>query len=381
MPNPHGGELINRFSPNNKIEKIIEESKELTNINVDLDLRNDLENIACGLFSPLEGPMICSDYESVLEKGRLQDGVPWTIPILMDTSKKEMFDSKEGDYVAVSNEGETFAILYIEDLYKLDRKKHSYEVYGTLESDHPGIIHTRNMKSILVGGKINLFKESTGKYSEYRLKPLETRFLFKEKNWRTIAGFQTRNAPHIGHEFVQKTSLSFIDGLLINPLIGRKKKGDFKDQVILEAYNALMKNYFLSNSVVLVTLEMPMRYAGPREAIFHAILRKNYGCTHFIVGRDHAGVGNYYGPYESQEKFDEYPDLGIIPLFFKSFHYCKKCVGPQSEKICPHGESERLNYSGTNIRKMLQNNERPPVELMRSEVVDVILKHKEPFVN
>ena len=381
MPNPHGGELINRIIPKNRKGKIVQESKEMPKIIVDNDLRNDFENISIGLFSPLTGPMMYNDYESVLEEGRLQNGIPWTIPILLDVSEKDISGLKNGDQIAICNNGETFASLEIEDIYKLNRKKHANYVFNTLDDAHPGVIHTNSMKDMLIGGKISLLKESSGNYSEYRLKPSETRFLFKEKKWRTIAGFQTRNVPHIGHEYIQKTALSFTDGLFINPLIGRKKRGDFRDQVILEAYKTLMENYFMPNSTVLVTLETAMRYAGPREAIFHAIIRKNYGCTHFIVGRDHAGVGNYYGPYEAQEIFEDYPDLGIMPLFFRSFYHCKKCGSPQNEKICPHTESDRLYYSGTKIRSMLKNNVRPSKELMRREVINVILKHKEPFVN
>ncbi len=381
MPNPHGGELVNRIISSAKKERAVRESKELPKITVDNDLRNDFENISIGLFSPLTGPMMCHDYESVLEEGRLHNGIPWTMPILLDVSRKDISTLKNGDQVAICNNGEIFASLEIEDIYKLNRKKHAQHVFNTVDDAHPGVIHTSSMKDMLIGGEISLLKESSGNYSEYRLKPLETRFLFKEKNWRTIAGFQTRNVPHIGHEYLQKTALSFTDGLFINPLIGRKKKGDFSDHVILEAYNILMENYFMPNSAVLVTLETPMRYAGPREAIFHAIIRKNYGCTHFIVGRDHAGVGNYYEPYEAQEIFEDYPDLGIMPIFFRSFYHCIKCGSPQNEKICPHTESDRLYYSGTKIRSLLQNNVRPSNELMRKEVIDVILKHKEPFMN
>lgn len=381
MPKPHGGELVNRIIPDSKKERAVQETKEIPKIKVNDGLRKDFENISIGLFSPLVGPMVYNDYESVLKGGRLQDGIPWTIPISLDASKNDVSGLENGDQVAITNNGEIFASLEIEDIYKLDRKKHAYRVFNTLDDAHPGVIHTYSMKDMLLGGKISLLKEISGKYSDYRLKPLETRFLFKEKNWRTIAGFQTRNVPHIGHEYIQKTALSFTDGLFINPLIGRKKIGDYKDQVILEAYKILMRKYFMPNSAVLVTLETPMRYAGPREAIFHAIIRKNYGCTHFIVGRDHAGVGNYYGAYEAQEIFEDYPDLGIMPLFFRSFYHCQKCGSPQNEKICPHTESDRLYYSGTKIRSMLQNNVRPSNELMREEVIDVILKHKEPFVN
>jgi sulfate adenylyltransferase len=225
-----------------------------------------------------------------------------------------------------------------------------------------------------------MFLETPGKFPQFRLIPKETRFLFKARGWRTISGFQTRNAPHLGHEYVQKTALAFVDGLFINPLIGRKKKGDFRDEVTIDAYKELMSHYYLKDAAVLVTLEMEMRYAGPREAVFHAIVRKNFGCTHFVVGRDHAGVGNFYGPYEAQEKFDEYPDLGITPLFFRSFFYCKKCGAVENDKVCPHGSKDHMMFSGTSIRELLMRGIRPTSEMMRPEVVDAILRYSDPFV-
>ena len=210
-------------------------------------------------------------------------------------------------------------------------------------------------------------------------RPFET-VLFVTSAGRNRLCFQTRNAPHIGHEYVQKTALAFADGVFINPVIGRKKAGDFKDEVIIEAYAALVKNYYPRDSVVMSILRYEMQYAGPREAIMHAIMRKNFGCTHIAIGRDHAGVGNYYKPYAAQEIFKEFPDLGITPLFFKEFFYCKKCYGMANEKICPHGEGERLNFSGTKLREIFQSGQSPPREFMRQEVSDIILKAKDPFV-
>ena len=236
------------------------------------------------------------------------------------------------------------------------------------------------MGDLLVGGKITLVREMETPFSKYNLRPVETRVLFKEKGWRTVVGFQTRNAPHLGHEYVQKTALTFVDGVFINPVIGRKKRGDFRDEVILEAYNVLIEHYYLKDRAVMSILPFEMRYAGPREAVFHAIVRKNFGCTHFIVGRDHAGVGDFYPPYAAQDIFDEFPDLGIIPLFFKTFYYCKKCGGVVNEKICPHGEEQHIKFSGTRIRELLRRGQRPPREMMRPEVVDVILRSGNPFV-
>jgi sulfate adenylyltransferase len=377
---PHGGRLVDRLVPEEDRARYREEASELLDVPVSLEARKDYESISYGLFSPLEGPLTANDYSSVLFNGRLEDGVPWTFPIVLDISEKVAAKISEGDDVVLSYTGERFAILHIEDKYPLDKRIHAEKIFNTVEAEHPGVARTMEMGDMLLGGSIDLFEDTPGKFPRYRLKPKETRFLFKEMGWRSIAGFQTRNAPHNGHEYVQKTALAFVDGLFINPLIGRKKKGDFTDEVIIDSYEALIKNYYLRNSAVMVTLEMEMRYAGPREAIFHAIVRKNYGCTHFVIGRDHAGVGNYYGPFESQEKFLEYPDLGIAPIFFRSFFYCKKCGGVENDKVCPHGAEDHINFSGTKMRGLLMNGERPSSEMMRPEVVDAILEHPEPFV-
>ena len=380
MSVPHGGRLIDRLMPEEARPRIEEEAAELTAVPVTEEVRKDFESIAYGIFSPLEGPLMRGDYLSVLERGRLSDDVPWTFPIVLDISEEAASSIREGDDVAASHEGQPFALLHVEERYSLDRKEHALKVFKTLDTGHPGVAKTLEMGPVLLGGSIDLFRETPGGFPRYRLKPKETRFLFKERGWRTVAGFQTRNAPHLGHEYVQKTALAFVDGLFINPLIGRKKRGDYKDKVIIDAYEALMRHYYLRDAAALVTLEMEMRYAGPREAIFHAIVRKNFGCTHFVVGRDHAGVGNYYGPYEAQEKFDDYPDLGITPLFFRSFFYCRKCGGVENDKVCPHGPEDHINFSGTRMRGFLMRGERPSKEMMRPEVIDAILRHPDPFV-
>jgi len=380
MPRPHGGKLVDRFTPPLKKGEAAEEASELPKIEVSHELRLDLENIASGLYSPLTGPMTQNDYQTVLGKGRLSDDLPWTIPILLDAADETAKDFIEGDTVTLVCEEESFATLIVEEKYGWDKEIHCERVYKTIDPAHPGVAKTNDMNDLLVGGPITVFNESPGVYPRYRLKPRETRFLFKEKGWRTVAGFQTRNAPHIGHEYVQKTALSFVDGLFINPLIGKKKGGDFTDEVILESYEALIQNYFLRNSATLVTLEMEMRYAGPKEAIHHAIVRKNYGCSHFIVGRDHAGVGDYYSPFEAQEIFEDYPDLGVMPIFFRNFFHCKKCGGPQNEKICPHGEEDHENYKGRVMRDLLLKGLRPDETQMRPEVTDAILRHSKPFV-
>jgi sulfate adenylyltransferase len=380
MPSPHGGRLIDRLVPEARRERLREEAEELPRVSVSEEKRRDFENIAYGIYSPLEGPLTQEDYRSVLDRGRLSDGVPWTMPIVLDASEEEGSDFEEGDDVAISHGGKPFAIIHVEEKYPLNKKEYVYRVFKTIDAAHPGVARVMEMKPILVGGCIDLFEETPGRFPRYRLKPKETRLLFRERGWRTVAGFQTRNAPHLGHEYVQKTALAFVDGLFINPIIGRKKPGDFRDDVIIEAYETLLRHYYLRETAVLVTLEMEMRYAGPREAIFHAIVRKNFGCTHFIVGRDHAGIRKYYGPYEAQKAFDEYPDLGITPLFFRNFFYCRRCGGVTNERVCPHPVTERVEFSGTEIREMLMRGERPPKELMRPEVIEIILRHPNPFV-
>jgi sulfate adenylyltransferase len=380
MPRPHGGKLINLLTLASQIDKRKEEANELPHVSVSNELRIDMENIAVGLYSPLKGPLVKNDYDAVVSSGRLSNDIPWTIPILLDVTDDDSAKFSEGDSITISSDGEDFAVLKVEEKYGWDKEAYCQSIYKTTDKEHPGVQKTEEMNPVLVGGEIEIFNETPGVFPQYRLKPDETRYLFKEKGWRTVAGFQTRNAPHIGHEYVQKTALSFVDGLFINPLIGKKKAGDFTDIVIIESYEAMIKHYFLKNSAVLVTLEMEMRYAGPKEAIHHAIVRKNYGCSHFIVGRDHAGVGSYYGPFEAQEIFDDYPDLGIAPIFFRNFFYCRKCGGPQNDKICPHGEEDRENYKGRVMRQLLSEGKYPDPTQMRPEVTEAILRHKKPFV-
>lgn len=378
MPKPHGGKLVNREIAEHEKEKFIEQASELPIININEGLAKDVENIAKGVFSPLEGFLLEEDYSNVLHEKRLANDLPWTLPIILDAPND--FKVGIGDTITLSYENGTLALMYVEEVYKYDKEEFAQKVYGTLDTSHPGVVKVNNMRDRLIGGKINLINEMKSPFSKYNLRPVETRILFKEKGWRTVVGFQTRNAPHLGHEYVQKTALTFVDGVFINPVIGKKKKGDFRDEVILEAYDALIKNYYLKDRAVISILPFEMRYAGPREAIFHSIVRKNFGCTHFIVGRDHAGVGDFYPPYAAQDIFDEFPDLGIIPLFFKAFYYCKKCGSVVNEKTCPHGEEHCIKFSGTKIRSMLIEGRHPPKEMMRPEVVDIILRSGNPFV-
>ena len=380
MISPHGGKLVNRVLNEPEKEAVLEQSSSWLSLTIDPDLVSDVENIATGVYSPLEGFLNRPDFESVLKNMRLKSDLPWTVPIVLDVSR-EMADKLEpGQQILLrAEDSQPVAVMTVEDIYDYDKEEFSRQVYATTDPKHPGVARVLQMKEVLLGGKIDLLNMPVTPYDRYRLSPKETRILFKEKGWKTVVGFQTRNTPHLGHEYVQKTALTFTDGLFINPVIGRKKKGDFKDEVILASYEELIKNYYLKERAVMAILKMEMRYAGPREAIHHAIIRKNFGCTHIIIGRDHAGVGNYYHPYAAQEIFEEFPDLGIVPLFFKSFFFCRKCNSIENEKTCPHPSSEHIQFSGTRIRDLLLKGEVPPPELMRPEVARIILSFENPF--
>jgi len=377
---PHGGKLIDRVLTGTKKEKALEKSYELRTIEIDVDLLKDVTNIATGVFSPLEGFMTQDDYESVLKNKRLSNNLPWTIPIVLDVTNDVGAEIIAGDEICLTYEGTPVAILYVDDKYIFNKRVLAEAVFATTDREHPGVAKAYSMKDMLIGGKIDLIEKINSPYYEYALSPVETRALFKEKGWETIVGFQTRNVPHLGHEYVQKAALTFTDGLFINPVIGKKKSGDFRDDVILDSYKVAIDNYFPKDRVVMSIFETEMRYAGPREAIFHAIVRQNFGCTHFIVGRDHAGVGSFYSPFAAHEIFKEFPDLDIKPMFFRSFSYCKKCASIVNDKICPHGDDMQIQFSGTRMRDLIVAGREPPADSMRHEVALEILKYKNPFV-
>jgi len=377
---PHGGRLVNRAAEHSRLERLRREAEEMPKISISAEKAIEVENIANGIYSPLEGFMTQDDYQLTLDNMRLSNDIPWSIPIVLDVDEREVEGLREGDDVVLTHNGGSIALLEIEEVYGYDKMELASKVFQTTDTAHPGVEKTLAMKDKLLGGKITLIGHVDNPYEKYTLNPLETRVLFKELGWRTVVAFQTRNAPHLGHEFLQKITLAMADGVFINPVIGRKKKGDFRDDVILAAYDTLIRNYYPKSSVVLSILRYEMRYAGPREAIHHAIMRKNFGCTHIIIGRDHAGVGKYYDPYAAQRIFEDFPDLGITPLFFREFFYCRKCANVVNERICPHGQSMRVTFSGTKLREMILRGERPPVEFMRPEVVDVIMSYSNPFV-
>jgi len=377
---PHGGRLVDRILKGDKKDCDLDKVKEMPRLTLDSESISDVENIATGVYSPLQGFLGKEDYRNVLNQMRLANDLPWTVPIVLDVSREQAARWKEGEEILlVTESGQPVALFTLEEKYDFSKEELADKVYQTTDPKHPGVAKALAMKDVLAAGPIDLIRESPTPFDRYKLVPKETRILFKEKGWKTVVGFQTRNTPHIGHEYVQKTALTFTDGIFVNPVIGKKKKGDFKDEVILASYEELIKNYYLKERAVMAILQMEMRYAGPREAIHHAIIRKNFGCTHIIIGRDHAGVGTYYHPYAAQDIFEDFPDLGIVPLFFKSFSFCKKCNSVVNEKICPHPASEQIQFSGTKIRALLVQGVVPQVELMRPEVAKVIMGFKEPF--
>ena len=381
MIQPHGGTLINKELPKIEKNRILGEANDFEKIKVKPETLKVIKNICFGVFSPLEGFMTENDYKYVLDTMYLENNVAWPFPITLDVSVEELKKIKADDQILLTNAEETpIALMNIDDIYSYDKKEYAEKTYGTLDKNHPGVKSVYDYKERLIGGEIFLINEPKPIFSELDLKPIETRVLFKEKKWDRVVAFQTRNPPHLGHEYVQKAGLTYVDGLFINPVIGKKKVGDFLDEVIINAYKALIKEYYPQDRVVLSTFETEMRYAGPKEAIFHAIARKNFGCDHIIIGRDHAGVGDYYGPYDAHFIFEKFPDLGIEPIKFRSFSKCSKCDSVVNDKICPHPPEMQNYFAGREIRASLQEGHPPDPEVMRPEVAEVILKYENPFV-
>ncbi|MEE9379078.1 MAG: sulfate adenylyltransferase [Candidatus Lokiarchaeia archaeon] len=381
MIKPHGGTLINRELPRIEKERIKGEINEFEKIIVRPETLKEIKNISFGVFSPLEGFMNENDYHYVLDTMYLESNIAWPFPITLDVSEDEINNIKADDKIILTNgSGTPIALMNIETIYNYKKNQYAEKTYGTLDKNHPGVMRVFNYKEKLIGGEIFLINEPKPTFPDLDLKAVETRVLFKEKGWDRVVAFQTRNPPHLGHEYVQKAGLTYVDGLFINPVIGKKKVGDFLDNIIIEAYKALIKEYYPKNRVVLSTFETEMRYAGPKEAIFHAITRKNFGCDHIIIGRDHAGVGDYYGPYDAHDIFNKFPDLGIEPIKFRSFSKCSKCNAVVNDKICPHPPEMQNYFAGREIRATLQEGKPPNIEVMRPEVAEVILRYKNPFV-
>ena len=377
MIEPHGGILVNRFVPKEDLVDKHKEAQSLPRINLNPRQLSDAYLIAQGALSPLEGFMDGQDYHTVLHRSHLTNNLPWTLPITLAVSSEVARSIKEGQQVALADpRGEVVGLLHAKEIYTYDKKLEAHLVYLTTDEGHPGVSNLYQEGELLVGGNISLFHLPKGEqpFSRYYLTPAETRQVFQERGWRTVVGFQTRNPIHRAHEYIQKCALEILDGLLIHPLVGETKQDDIPAEVRMECYEVLVEGYYPPERVAVAVLPAFMRYAGPREAIFHAIVRKNYGCTHFIVGRDHAGVGNYYGPYDAHHIFDEFtPDeLSISPLFFENAFYCRRCQGMATSKTCPHLPEHRISLSGTQVRTLLDRGETPPEEFTRPEVAQVL---------
>lgn len=381
-PRPHGGRLVSRVLRPEKRDERLREAGELPRLALDVERARDVKCIARGVYSPLTGFLGREDVERVLAESRLASDVPWTIPIVLDVASSSAPAFSEGDRIALADPtGAIVATMDVEEVAAWDRESYAIRVFGTNDPKHPGVAKAREMGDRLVAGPIELLDGRKAAFADVNLDPHETRVLFKERGWRTVAGYQTRNPPHRAHEAVQKTALAFVDGLFVNPVVGRKKPGDFRDEVIVDAYRAMISSYFPRDRVAMSVLTYEMRYAGPKEAILHAIMRKNFGCTHFIVGRDHAGVGKFYRPEAAIEAFAEFPDLGIEPIAVRGDHnWCRVCLGLETERTCPHGADAKILVSGTLIRELLSSGRDAPPEILRPEVLAAIAKHPRPFV-
>jgi len=375
---PHGGWLVDRAVPAEEREERLKEAAGLPKVTLGPRTLSNLEMISTGVFSPLEGFMGREEYESVVGEMRSPDGLAWSMPVTLPTDERTARSLTEGSEIAlVDGMGETVATMTLRERFRYDREREAREVYRTTDTDHPGVAAIYRRGDVLLGGEVDFLRDpDRGPFPGYYHTPAELRTLFAERGWKRVVGFQTRNPVHRAHEYIQKSALETVDGLLLNPLVGETKSDDIPAAVRMKSYETILDRYYPKNRTVLAVFPAAMRYAGPREAIFHALCRKNYGCTHFIVGRDHAGVGSYYGTYDAQHIFGEFEEdeLGITPLFFEHAFFCKECQGMASSKTCPHDPASHVFFSGTKVREMLGRGEYPPPEFSRPEVVKVLIE-------
>lgn len=382
MISPHGGKLINQVLSETEKRKILTEK--FKTLLLDKEKISEVKNIAFGIYSPLTGFLKKEDFKNVILNSRLQNGLIWPIPIVLDVSIKDYKNLKdEKDIVLIDFERKPIAVLKDIEFFPNTKEIFSKNVFGTIDKNHPGVAEVYQMEDYLIGGEIKLLDSKKDIFPEYNFTPMETRRIFQEKGWQTIVAFQTRNVPHRAHEFLQKSVLNQVEGLFIQPVIGKKKLGDFKDEIILKAYEIAIQNYYPTEKVFLGILPLKMRYAGPREAIFHALIRRNFGCTHIIIGRDHAGVGNYYGPYNAQKIFDNFSEEEILikPIKCENVIYCNSCGGLVYENACSHPREDKFFLSGTKMREMIQEKKNLPSQFIHPKISDLLISINNPFIN